>query len=319
MAQKLYFEDAAKARDSITKRQEKEIRKFYYDVAKDLQKEMKKYQYLDTATGALQRQRIADLQRSLDRAIDNIGRQVEQNVKSGILDVSQSMCNAAVKLAKDYGFSIDVAYGYVPDSVVRKLITGKIYDTGWSLSNRIWNMNKISQKDIYKIIAAGTAENKSAYDIAKDLEEYVNPYKKKQWNLKMADGKRIYKKQVDYCAQRLARTLTQHAYQQSMIEVTKNNPWLKSYIWHANGSRVCPLCRERDGKRYSVENLPMDHPQGMCVIEPDFVSDTVIVNDIADWINEDWGTYKEIDVYCSELTGLSLAELYRGDKNRFMK
>lgn len=319
MAQKLYFKDAAKARDSITKKQAKEIRSFYYNVAKDLQKEMERYKYLDTATGALQRQRIADLQKSLDRAIEGIGKQVEQNIKSGILDVSQSMCIAATKLAKEYGFGIDIAYGRVPDDVVRKLITGQVYDSGWSLSNRIWNMNKVSQKDIYKIVAAGTAENKGAYDIAKDLEEYVNPYKKKPWNLKMADGKRIYKKQVDYSAQRLARTLTQHAYQQSMLEVTKNNPWLKYYIWNANGSRACPLCRERDGNRYTIENLPMDHPQGMCIIEPDFVSDKVIVNDIADWINEDWGTYKEIDMYCSELTGLSLGELYKGDRSRFMK
>ena len=303
VARNLIFKDAAKARNSITKRQKKEIKKFYEDVAKDLEKEMERLKSIDTVSSSLQQQRIRDLQKSLNKSIENVGKQVEQNIKEGILDVSKATCKAAIKVAKGYGFTVGKAYASVPDSVVRKLITGKVYDSGWSLSNRIWNMNKTTQKDIYKIVAAGIAENKSAYDIAKDLEEYVNPNKKKPWNLKMKDGKKIYKKQVDYSAQRLARTLTQHAYQQSMLEVTKNNPWLKNYIWNANGSRACPLCRSRDGNRYDIKDLPMDHPNGMCVIEPDFVDDKIIVDDIANWINSDSGTYPAIDKYAEELTG----------------
>ena len=58
-------------------------------------------------------------------------------------------------------------------------------------------------------------ENCSYYEIAKDLESYVRPNARLPWNLRMADGKKIYKKQIDYNAQRLARTLVQHGYQQS--------------------------------------------------------------------------------------------------------
>ena len=315
MARKLKFKDAAKARNSITKKQAIEIRKLYLDVAKDLQKEMERLKYRDNVSSILQQQRITELQNQLSRQIDEIGKEIEEGIKTGILDVSESIIVDAKNFGKEIGFEMIAGYANVPKQVLRKIVTGKIYSTGWSLSNRVWDMTKTTQKDIYRIVAAGVAENKGAYEIAKDLEGYVNPYKKKQWNLKMKDGKRIYKRQVDYNAQRLARTLVQHAYQQSMVEVTRNNPWLQSYIWHSNGSRVCPICKARDGQRYTEKSLPLDHPQGMCVIEPDFCSNDKITDDLAAWVNSDWGTYPEIDNYASELTGIDLNILKRNEKD----
>lgn len=306
MPRNLIFKDAAKARDSITKEQLKEIKSLYENVANDLQKQMKSLERLDNTSSILQQQRLRDLQNSLNVSLNNVSKQIESNIKGGILDVSNAMCDAAKIFAKGYGLEIGMAYGRVPDDVVRKLVTGQVYDSGWSLSHRIWDIQNKTEKEIYNIVAVGLAENKGVYEIAKNLESYVNPNKRKQWNLKMADGKRIYKKQIDYNAQRLVRTMTQHAYQQSMIEVTKNNPWLKYYVWHANGSRVCPLCQARDGNKYKLEDLPLDHPNGMCVIEPDFESDSKITDDIANWINSDIGTYPEIDKYCTELTGFDV-------------
>ena len=81
------------------------------------------------------------------------------------------------------------------------------------------------------------------------------------------DKVKIFKKQVDYNAQRLARTLVQHAYQQSIVEVTLNNPFITSYMWISNGSRACEKCIEMDGNIYEKDQLPLDHPNGMCIIE----------------------------------------------------
>lgn len=311
---KLKLKDAAKARDSITKKQLIEIRNMYRKAAKDLQKEMQRLKYKDNVSSILQQQRIAELQKEINKVIEEIGKEIESGIRTSILEVSSDVCSNANKMGKELGFTLTVGYSSVPQQILRKIATGQVYDSGWSLSTRIWNMTKTTQKDIYNIVAAGRAANKGVYEIAKDLEEFVNPDKKKPWNLKMADGKRIYKKMVDYNAQRLVRTLNQHAYQQSVLEVTKNNPWLQDYIWHANGSRVCPICRDRDGNHYKAYNLPMDHPNGMCVIEPSFSDMDNVINDLANWVNSDIGTYPEIDKYASELTGINIRNLQSNKK-----
>ena len=64
---------------------------------------------------------------------------------------------------------LNAAFSYVPHDVVQMLITGQVYQGGWNLSQRIWSDNQQTQKDIYQIMARGLAENKSIYNIAKDL------------------------------------------------------------------------------------------------------------------------------------------------------
>jgi SPP1 gp7 family putative phage head morphogenesis protein len=105
------------------------------------------------------------------------------------------------------------------------------------------------------------------------LERWINPDKAKPWNLRNAQGRLIYPRSVDYNAQRLARTMVQHSYQQSFVESTKNNDLIESYRWIANGSRVCPICEERNGQIFQKDELPLDHPNGMCVWEPVLVKD----------------------------------------------
>ena len=133
------------------------------------------------------------------------------------------------------------------------------------------------------------------YDIAKDLENYVRPSAKLGWNKVTKDGVKIYKKQVDYNAQRLGRTLVQHSYQQSFISTTQKNPFVTDYIWNSNGSRVCELCASRDGKHYSKYDLPMDHPNGMCTMIPNVVNN--LEDKLADWYNSPDGTFPEIDEF----------------------
>ena len=193
---------------------------------------------------------------------------------------------------------VESAFSSVPDQTVRRLVTGQIYDTGWSLSKSIWGDSDKTMKELYTIVAQGLAQNLSVYDISKMLEGYVDPSRAKQWNLKMLDGVNIYKKSVDYNAQRLVRTLAQHGYQTSFIAVTENNPFVLDYIWRANGSRVCQLCMDRDGQHYPKDNLPLDHPNGMCVMEPNI--DSNISGKLSDWINSPDGTFPEIDAFASQ-------------------
>lgn len=298
---KLIFKDAEKVRNAIMASQKKEIAKLYENWADEIGERAKYYSHKSTASAPVSERYYRELQKQLRATSQKVSNEIYKKIKSNIYTVADVVVSDNVKWLESFGFSSDglnAAFSYVPDEIVRNLITGQIYESGWSLSSRIWSDNERTLKDIYQVMAKGLAENKSIYEITKDLESYVRPSAKLPWNLRMTDGKKIYKKQVDYNAQRLARTLVQHGYQQSFIATTQKNPFITEYIWRSNGSRVCDLCKARDGVHYKKTELPMDHPNGMCTIEP-IVADNM-VDQLTDWFNSPDGTYPEIDEFAKD-------------------
>lgn len=294
----LVFKDAEKARDAITQQQKAEIIKTYQKWADEIGEKVKMYSHKTAPSYAIAERQMKELEKQLRATSDKVANEIYGGIKSSIYTVSEAVVNTNKEWLKSLGFegeNLDIAFNYVPDEMVQKLITGQIYDSGWSLSKSIWSDKEETLSGLYKITAGGIAQNKSIYEIAKDLEKYVSPTAAKPWNLVDKDGKKIYPKQVDYNAQRLARTLVQHGYQQSFVETTKENPFIVDYIWNSNGSRACELCMDRDGKHYKKDELPMDHPNGMCTMEPN-VSETLI-DDLANWFNEPAGSYPEIDKF----------------------
>lgn len=294
----LIFKDAEAAKAAIMASQQKEIAKLYEDWADEIGERAKYYSHKSTASAPVSERYYRELQKQLRQTSQEVSNEIYKKIKSNIYTVADAVVSDNVKWLESFGFSSDglnAAFSYVPNEIVQNLITGQIYDSGWSLSSRIWGDNEQTLKDIYQVMAKGLAENKPIYEIAKDLESYVRPSAKLPWNLRMADGKKIYKKQVDYNAQRLARTLVQHGYQQSFIATTQKNPFITEYVWRSNGSRVCDLCKARDGVHYKKTELPMDHPNGMCTMEPVVADD--MIDQLADWFNSPDGTYPEIDAF----------------------
>lgn len=294
----LIFKDAEAAKAAIMASQQKEIAKLYEDWADEIGERAKYYSHKSTASAPVSERYYRELQKQLRQTSQEVSNEVYKKIKSNIYTVADAVVSDNVKWLESFGFSSDglnAAFSYVPHEIVQNLITGQIYDSGWSLSSRIWGDNEQTLKDIYQVMAKGLAENKPIYEIAKDLESYVRPSAKLPWNLRMADGKKIYKKQVDYNAQRLARTLVQHGYQQSFIATTQKNPFITEYVWRSNGSRVCDLCKARDGVHYKKTELPMDHPNGMCTMEPVVADD--MIDQLAGWFNSPDGTYPEIDEF----------------------
>lgn len=300
MANKLVFKDAEEAKKSIMVEQQKEIAKLYEDWADDIAKQAEYYSHKFTSSAYVSERYYKQLRRQLRKTSQEVSNEIYNKIKSNMYLISDEVVKSNVKWLKSFGFSeegLNATFSYVPKDTVERLVTGQIYKSGWSLSKRIWGDNEQTLKDIYQVMAKGIAEQKPIYDIAKDLESYVRPNARLPWNLRMADGVRIYKKQIDYNAQRLARTLVQHSYQQSFISTTKDNPFVLDYVWRANGSRVCELCMSRDGMHYKKDDLPMDHPNGMCVMEPTIDND--MNEKLADWFNSPDGTYPEIDEFAS--------------------
>lgn len=299
MPSSLIFKDAEAARDAICAKDQKEIHQLYSDWADEVGKRAEYYHSKETASSYWQEQQMLELQRQLTEQSKVIANQIYTGTKESMYTVADSVVGCNAKYLSELGFpseGLNAAFTSVPTQVVNNLVTGQIYEGGWNLSSAIWSDNEQTLHDIYQIVAQGRAMNMSAYEVSKMLEQYVNPNKAKQWNLTMSDGRRIYKRSVDYNAQRLTRTLTQHAYQQGVIQCAKDNPFIQSVIWRANGSRTCEICLDRDGKEYRWDEVPMDHPNGMCTMEPKIDMDKTL-DQLADWFNSPDGTYPEIDAF----------------------
>ena len=131
-----------------------------------------------------------------------------------------------VKWLESFGFSsagLNAAFSYVPHEIVQNLVTGQIYDSGWSLSSRIWGDNEQTLKDIYQVMARGLAENKPIYEIAKDLESYVRPSARLPWIFGWLAARKFYKKRFVTTVNGLERLWVCPGYQKAFMETTRRN------------------------------------------------------------------------------------------------
>lgn len=299
-------------RVQLTKKQSKDIENMYKELLEELEKERQALLPRTNVSSVIRSSYIADLQQQINKEMQNISYKQERLIRNNISQIAGSVVEDNVKLLNKIGINVTSAYSYVPRQVVNKLATGELYKGKWTLSSSIWGNSKKTLHDIDMIIAKGIAGQKSTYDIAKDLEKYVNPSAKKDWA-----WSKVYPgtaRKVDYNAQRLARTMISHAYQEALVETTKNNPFVVCYEWLTSvGDRVCPICEERESGFHGVvingrsmhgcyyeEDLPLDHPNGMCTIAPYIEKDyDAIADRLADWVNGK--TDRELDVFANDL------------------
>lgn len=311
------LKDAENIRANLTKQQENEISLLYRQVYLDVRQQMLAIPKDGTTSQKLQRQYLDKLHKQLDDAYKSLGIGLEKKIKKEAKKAAEGIVEDAKAFTKKAGFNIEGAYSRVPRDIINSLVTGQVYAGDWSLSGAIWwDINK-HQSDITKVIAEGLAANKSAYDIAKDLEKYVNPKAKKDW-----DWSKVYpgtSKKVDYNAQRLSRTMISHAYQQSLERVCKNNPFVDGFVWQAaHSSRVCPICEARDGEFFKKGELPLDHPNGMCTFIAHMEGS---LTDVADRLG-DWVQGKEdpaLDKWVSDMTGKKMTPTFNDEQNKWLK
>lgn len=287
----------------LTNVERRSISKMYEQWAKDIEKEWGN-KITNSAPAAEKKTQMLKLRAALRREAKRIAEITERNITSSLYIMSNHVVDAMYANLAELGVNsklLRASFASIPTNVVENLVNGSIYGAkgSWSLSKAIWGDEEKTLSNLYKIVAGGIAENKSIYEIANELSKYVNPRAARQWNLKTKDGVRIYPKKVDYAAQRLARTLSQHAYQQTIVQTTLKNPMVLGIRWRANGSRVCEVCKARDGQVYPKNELPLDHPNGMCVMEPIYLADSDDM--IAKWVNSPAGTYPSMDNWAKEL------------------
>lgn len=280
------FARAEGIRVTLTNEQVKQIRNIYKDLSNEYKEKIRVLSNKTNISSQMRSQYLKDFVKDLEGDIQYLNQNLENTISSNMLRISKAVVEDSINLDKAMGFKgVFTKQFYIPQDVVAIVSSGKLYEGKWTLSKAIWSDNQKKINDINSIVAKGIAGNKSSYEIAKDLERYVNPRARKEWN-----WSKVYpntNKKIDYNAQRLARTMVSHAYEESFVESTKDNPFIEAYRWEASGSdRMCPVCADRDGQIFAKEDLPMDHPNGMCtfsvVIQKSYEE---IGRDLANWVN----------------------------------
>lgn len=262
------FKDAVEARNKLTIRQEKEIRKIYNEwarEARDIAKSVEK-RNIDEARAN------AQLYYQLRSASKQISAEINKEVSRNINSMGDVVVSSNTKWLSKLGFTeetLNKKFSPSKDMAIRSILSGNLYQGSVPLSDRVWSITDSNVKDIYTIISKGIATNQSVNEIAIQLEKYLKPNGNLGWSISNVDGKiyNIHNRKADWRAERLARTTLQHAYQQTLVALTKDNPFVSGYIWHAAGGHACDLCLDRDGNFYIAETLPLDHPNGQCDFE----------------------------------------------------
>ena len=311
---KLSLNTAEQTRVQLTQKQQKQITQIYKGVAKDIDERIKKLPNVPSAP--LQKAYLETLKSQILDELDKASGDLQSMIEGSMKSVAESVLDSTLDFAKKIGFSVEGLYSHVPDEIVKSVASGQLYDGDWTLSKAIWKNHMKTQYNVNTVVSKGIAENKSAYAIAKDLEKYVDPSAEKPW-----DWSKVYPgvgKKIDYNAQRLARTMVSHAYQQAFVRSTIKNPFVTKYRWDAsNSARVCPICAERDGQLYDKNDLPLDHPNGMCTFEaviPDSMES--IADRVADWA---YGANDQaLDGWAEDLTGLKWEPSFNKEQEKWL-
>lgn len=284
----------------LTLQQQRELLRLYEDVIESL---------ASKATTAkdktLTKRWLLDYKRELTKAKNELVKEINKSTKGFIskaakygTDTEQQIISKIFKLAGiDTGNHFRTMFSIVQISIIEDIITGNLYKDKITLSQRIWNISNGVEKDIQYIINQAILEKKSAIELAKDLEQFIREPAKRETTWGKAYPN-LRSKRVDYNAQRLARTSINHAYQTASIKSSNMNPFVEGIEWRSalQHGRTCDLCRERHGKIFPKDDVPLDHPQGLCTMIPYIPQD---LDDVADELKKwlDGGANQKLDIW----------------------
>lgn len=295
MSQNIRYTKSESARKKLTKQQMKEINKLYDDVYKRMIKKANALEYKQTYSAGVEKLYLDAFQKDLEKEINKISSEVSKVVKKGAKDVAAEVVKENNEILKNFGLYVNGAFSYVPTKAVAQIVNGNVYNGKWHLSYALWGMEKKTIKNLEDIVAKGVAGNIPTKQIARELAQYS-----KSGNAK-------------YNAMRLARTMSNHAYQKALQMTTEKNPLIEAYKWnngHAD-TAVCPLCQELAGKDsfglgagvFPKNEVPLDHPNGYCFITCITLDDKDVDKRLIDWVNDagDSKFNKQLDAFSKDM------------------
>ena len=152
------------------------------------------------------------------------------------------------------------------------------YD-GKTFDNRIVTLKRASDQMVQKLVARGIKDGKSINDIARSIENYIDPTSQLGKRYTRGNGvnykavpldRRLPKAAIRYNAVRIARSEVMQTYQQSTGEFYDGQPFNRGFRWVLSNSHrgkdICDINAARTYKTYA--DIPKRHPQCMCDIQP---------------------------------------------------
>ena len=177
--------------------------------------------------------------------------------------------------------------------LVDQMVKGKVYYNGRGLDKLLWDATKCAEDRLNLAITSCIAQGMGAAEMSQNLKEFAtgghHTWSRNKIREKLGPRyARKYSGGLDYEALRLARTTITHQAQLATLSTPKINPYMNAVIWHSDhqAGRTCQQCIDRNGTKYYInkESVPLDHPNGMCWLEPCYsMTPEEIAKDMKAW------------------------------------
>lgn len=198
-----------------------------------------------------------------------------ENLPKRILD-KYAEISMSVSYNAAFNRMVDKSVNVTSKEIVEQMIKGQVYKDGMGLDSRLWHSVNASGQKIEDAITSCLAQGVGSAEASKTIAQFAktghHTWDKKKIREKLGSyyANKYGASGLDYEALRLMRTTTTHMAQLSAINSHKVNPYSNAVIYHIGhaGSRTCAMCKERNGKKFKLEDVPLDHPNGLCWLEP---------------------------------------------------
>ncbi len=301
----------------LTIKQQREVVKIYKGAIEELAETAEK-----AGDKSLTKRWATDYSKQLENVKDELEQQLDKNIRGNIEQAGKNAIEPDLELFRqaqrkagiDLEDFFSEKFSRTMNTSLRSIIRGDLYRDGKGLSERIWNYTNEFGQDIDYIIKRATVEGKSSMELAKDIEAFVKPENRRPWSW----GKvypNLRTKQVDYNAQRLARTSITHAHRESQYKSAERNPFVEAIHWElsdAHFERQVVRWGEDECDEYAnqnwynlgrgnfpIEEVPLSHPQCLCFTYP-VITKTLdqIADELAVWVHG--GQNKKLDDWYNE-------------------
>ncbi|AJE09705.1 hypothetical protein EXN65_18230 [Clostridium botulinum] len=272
----------------LVQKQEKELLKIYEEASRQIS-----YKLSKAKPGGINARYLNELDKSIDRYVlelrNNLSRSIKASIESSseIASSVQASYFDRIVPREDIKATFNKMFTQLPSNITKQLISGNYYEDAKTLDKRLWNITKKNSKDIDTLIKINVAKSANARELAKELDAYINPYKR-------IDSKTLkagMSKNISYQAQRLSRTCLTHASTETYIQGSKRNPFCKGLKWNlspSHSSRMhgkTDICDEYAGQVFKPNEVPIQHPNCLCF----FTTETVPIEQARDeliaWLN----------------------------------
>ncbi|MBE6067754.1 MAG: hypothetical protein E7211_08690 [Clostridium lundense] len=273
----------------LTVKKEKEILSIYEQAAKDISERLSK-----AKLGSLNQRYLTELQKSVKQYTKELRQELSKSIGEGLKASSEIAANVQLSyfetmdLEEDLLSTFRKMFTQLPTEVVKTMINGSYYKDGLTLDQRLWNITKKNGKDIDRIIKANIAQGRSAGELAKQLDEYINPSKR------LNQRKRIpgINKSISYNSARLARTSMTHANTECYIQGLYMNPFCTGLKWNLSSSHYSrqvakwgeDICDQYAEKVFKPEEYPVQHPNCLCYSTQETIPIEQARSELIEWI-----------------------------------